>query len=339
MADANTAARVLSSALCPWLEAPLAALTQAHEKGRLGHAWLLSGPRGIGKLNLALVFAARLLGNDEGRPLPSLDAASAGEAMRARHELGDHHPDLHWVHPEPDKLTIGVEQLRAVSQALSLKGFSGGAKVVIVEPAEAMTIAGANALLKTLEEPTPSTYLLLVSHQPGRLVSTIRSRCQTLVVRAPASEEARQWLADLDDASGLSSDAVRAPLYASEKISNYIDNNINDIEMIVNSVYDYRIDPQVVADGWAKLDVDLILEAVAGQLQAAIRARCTQEHSNSITDTGSDSLHNPWPALTLISLFEQLDATEKLREQRGSGINVEMALRALLLGFQPHRGA
>jgi DNA polymerase-3 subunit delta' len=339
MPDEASAVQILSAKLCPWLKAPLETLEQAFTSGRLGHAWLLTGPRGIGKLNLALAFGASLLGTRGNSPPQNLEATLAGLAMRQRHDPSDRHPDLHWLQPEADKLTIGVEQIRSMSQALSLKGFGGRAKVVVMEPAEAMTTAAANALLKTLEEPTPSTYLLLISHQPGRLMSTVRSRCQTLIVKAPARDEAAQWLSSLEGARRLSADAVRSPVHACEKISEYIDNNINEIFDHINDIYEYNSDPQVIADRWNKLDIDLILGAVAAHLQALIRARASREGSNSITDSAGDSLHNPLPALKLTRLFGQLDATEKLREQRGTGINVEMALRALLLGFQPDRGA
>jgi DNA polymerase-3 subunit delta' len=338
MSEASPLAR-LGTALCPWLSRDLDKLEQAHAGERLGHAWLLTGTRGVGKINLALVLASRLLSRTvSGSPPPALDAATAADAMRARHEPSDHHPDLHWVHPLEDKVTISVEQIREVSQDLSLKGFAGGAKVVIVEPAEAMTVAAANALLKTLEEPTASTYLLLVSHQPGRLVGTIRSRCQTLLVRGPAAEEGRAWLGALGH-EGLGPDAYRAPLHVAEMSQVYVDNSINEIPTVINSIYEIKGDPHAWAEKWAKLDLGLVLEALAVLIQRVIRARAAGEASNSITDRGGDSLHNAWPALTLKELFRQLDAAQRLRESLGTGINAELALRVLLSGFQPDRGA
>src|SRR5690606_23192993 len=181
---------VLAERLCPWLREPLARLDAARRGGRLGHAWLIKGPAGVGKLNLAYVFAQRLLdgASDPSEP-PPLAPADAVEAMSARRAPADHHPDLHRVFPEADKRTIGIEQIRELSQALAMKAFRGGAKAAVIEPAEAMTPAAANALLKTLEEPAEQTYLFLITHQPERLLPTIRSRCQGLAVAAPGPSE------------------------------------------------------------------------------------------------------------------------------------------------------
>src|SRR5690606_8266279 len=145
---------VLTERLCPWLRDPLARLDAARRSGRLGHAWLIKGPPGVGKRNLAYVFAQRLLeGKTEAGEPPALGPAEAVDAMRAARAAADHHPDLHRVFPEPDKRTIGIEQVRALSEALAMRAYRGASKVAVIEPAEAMTPAAANALLKTLEEP------------------------------------------------------------------------------------------------------------------------------------------------------------------------------------------
>lgn len=337
----STPPQVLSGALCPWLLPKLEQLERAHANDRLGHAWLIAGRCGIGKLNLALVLAQRLLTGRRNATPATLEAREAGDAMRARHEPADRHPDLHWLHPEEDKTAIGIEQVRAAAAVLSLKGFGGGAKVVIVEPAEAMTVAAANALLKTLEEPTAETYLLLISHQPGRLPQTIRSRCQTLSVRGPTAEAGRRWLEPLagKHIDGLPFELLRAPLELAQDIEAYMDNNINEIYAILDKIYQGNADANTIAEQWAKLDLALILEALTGRLRQVIKARATREHSNSITDRSEDPLHNAWSALTLTQLFRQLDAAMRLRESLGTGINAELALRVLLLGFQPHRGA
>ena len=142
MTDTAHALATLGKKLCPWLKPTLEQLEQARTAKRLGHAWLVVGPQGVGKLNLALVFAGRLLTDSPEEPA-ELEAAQAVAAMRARHQPVDHHPDLHWIFPAEDKRTISVEQIRDVSEALALKAFRGPAKVVVIEPAEAMTTAAA----------------------------------------------------------------------------------------------------------------------------------------------------------------------------------------------------
>ncbi len=188
------ALHTLQRRLCPWLRAALSRLEAAHAAGRLGHAWLIGGPAGSGKLNLALVFARRLLERGPKQDPPDLSAEDAVAAYADRHAPVDHHPDLHWLFPQEDKTAIAVEQVRELGADLSLKAHAGGAKVVVFEPADGMTTAAANALLKSLEEPSADTYLLLLADQPNRLPATIRSRCQRLDVPRPTPSEVAAWL-------------------------------------------------------------------------------------------------------------------------------------------------
>ena len=123
--------------------------------------------------------------------------------MTTRHDPTDHHPDLHWVFPEPKKRSISVDQIRETADALMLTSLYGQAKIVIIEPAEALTPGAANALLKTLEEPTRDTYLFLVCHQAGHLPATIRSRCQTLSLPQPPLESSLNWLSAQPGATGI----------------------------------------------------------------------------------------------------------------------------------------
>ena len=340
MTEIESPQKLLARKLCPWLVESLISLEAALRANRLGHAWLLTGPAGSGKINLALTFADRLLRGDSSAELPqTLSAAEAVSAMRDRHIPSDHHPDLHWIYPEEDKRNISVEQVRSVSQALTLTALQSQVKIVIIEPAEAMTSSAANALLKTLEEPTEDTYLLLLSHQPGRLAGTLRSRCQVLRLREPSAQASKQWL-DLPGAAAAAEDlglGTQTPIQLAQSVSNDNINDINNIYTKLNEVSNNKLDPQLLADEWLKLDLELLLEWLAAQLQGAIRARFLPQASNPFTDLRIGSLHNAWTALTLNRLFEQLRGAERLRDQVGSGINVDLALRVLLLGFRSDR--
>lgn len=324
----------LSGSLCAWLRKPLATVEAAHRDGRLGHAWLIAGPAGLGKLNLSLVFADRLLrGHVGSQEPPELSAAAALEAMSDRHKPVDHHPDLHWLFPEEDKRSISIEQVRDALESLALKGHQGGAKVLLIEPAEAMTAAAANALLKSLEEPPGQTYMLLVSEQPGRLPSTIRSRCQTLLVHGAKADA----VADRGPAAG--SRAELAPLRLAQENTKEYTLLIIELNDSLNLIYEAKRDAQAVADEWLKKnDLGAILDWLIGRVRQALRMRIASRGSNPITEPQPAVLHNQWEALTLATLFEQLAAAERLREQLGGGINAELALRVLLLGFVPERG-
>ena len=321
---------ILSERLCVWLREPLQRLENAAARGRLGHAWLITGRPGLGKLNLALVFADRLVRGRVGAALPpDLPPAQALEAARNRPQTLDHHPDLHWVFPAEDRRSISVEQIRVVTDALGLKGFHGGPKVVVIEPAEAMTVAAANALLKALEEPSPNTYMLLVSHQAGRLPSTIRSRCQMLIVHTPRNAPGPRASAPLP---------ALPPLLAAASESDEYRSKINEIETSLNLVYESKRDPIEIADQWAGEDLEQTLDWLGRRIYAAVRDRVLAGPSKPVTVAAWPVLHNPWPKLSLDVLFEQFAAVDRLRTQLDGGVNAELALRVLLMGFVAERG-
>jgi DNA polymerase-3 subunit delta' len=273
-----------------------------------------------------------------------LDSNAAGEALQTKGEADDHHPDLYYLTPAPEKRATSIEQVRDAISALALTSHEGIAKVLIVDPAESLTLAAANALLKTLEEPTPNTYFFLVSHQPGILPATVRSRCQVLSLLPPPTEVALDWLvagtsnADAQSRAVLLRLASGAPLRALALYgAEYI--NINsELEDIFQQISILKIDPQGVADRWLKGDVEVYLAWLATRLEWAIKGRLAPDAWTSVTDLGPDSLHNTWRSLTLTTLFERLQGTQTLLGQLGRGVNVDLALRVLLLGFQPERG-
>lgn len=172
-------------------------LLRAYQSGRLPHAWLLTGPRGIGKATLAYRFARFLLSRDDpvaaGPALfetaaPSDDLALAPEHPAFRRVAAQSHADLLSIERRARddgklKRDIDVESIRHLNSFLHMTAAEGGWRVGIVDTADEMNVNAANALLKVLEEPPANAVLLLVSHAPGRLLPTIRSRCRRLAVK------------------------------------------------------------------------------------------------------------------------------------------------------------
>lgn len=340
MTEPTSGFAMLSSKLCPWLQPALAQLEAARAAKRLGHGWLLAGPVGIGKLNLALLLAQRLLARGApGGPPADLPAAEAVAAMRDRHTPVDHHPDLHWLFPEEEKRSISVEQVRDAAESLNLKSHGGGAKVVVIEPADGMTSSAANALLKTLEEPSDDTYLILLSHQPQRLPATIRSRCQRLNLARPSIDQLAAWVgvppAKIGPAWLL---AGGSPLQTAALLADRKASESNILRDQLSLVSRDEVEVQSVADAWTKGDVELALTWLTRELHRQIRLRLAPAVSTSVTDRDEGMLHNAWSKLTLERLFEQYETAERLLNQLGSGINMELALQAMLLGFRGNRG-
>ena len=165
----------------------------ALDAGRLTHALLICGPEGLGKRALAQALAQRLLCRDP------VDGHACGQCKSCHLMAVGTHPDRYEETLEPNekgdpRSEIAVSQIRRLGERLTLTPQIGQVQVALVHPAELMNRSAFNALLKTLEEPPPGRYLILVSDQPYRLPATIRSRCQRLDVRLPAREDAYAWL-------------------------------------------------------------------------------------------------------------------------------------------------
>lgn len=171
-------------------------LLRAHASGRLPHAWLLSGPRGVGKATLAYRFARFLLSPDAqggglfGDAPQSLAVAEDDPVFRRVAAAG--HSDLMTLEKGQDdkgkpRSVIPVEDVRRLLSFARMTAGEGGWRVAIVDAVDEMNRNAANALLKVLEEPPPRSMLLLVSHAPGSLLPTIRSRCCQLPL-APLDE-------------------------------------------------------------------------------------------------------------------------------------------------------
>ncbi len=179
-------------------------ILEALRSARLHHAWLISGPRGIGKATLAFRFARFLLAHGGAIP-PGADSLHVPPEHPAFHTIAaGAHPDLFTLRRGTDPRTgrlravINVEDARRAAHFLSMTAAGGGWRVVVVDTADEMNAAAANAILKILEEPPPRSVFLMVSHSPGRLLPTVRSRCLHLPVRPLTQEQTRETLALLD---------------------------------------------------------------------------------------------------------------------------------------------
>ncbi|MFN4089810.1 MAG: DNA polymerase III subunit delta' [Alphaproteobacteria bacterium] len=167
-----------------------AALLQAWAGGRPHHAWLVTGPQGIGKATLAYRFARFMLlhGEHKGGAVPA-SLAVAADAPLFRRVASGGHSDLLTLERGVDakgkpRPVIPVEDVRRVADFLHRTALEGGWRIVVVDSADDLNRHGANALLKILEEPPRRAMLLLVCHSPGRLPATILSRCRRLTLRA-----------------------------------------------------------------------------------------------------------------------------------------------------------
>ena len=200
----------MSAALPPWQSAQWRTLSQRAERGSLPHALLLAGEQGLGKRAFADAFVrARLCAR------PHAGFACGNCNTCALLQAGTH-TDRVLVTREVNENTgklrseIIVEQIRGLSARLAMAPQLGGWQVAVVDPADALNPAAANALLKTLEEPTAASLIVLVADEPWRLPATIRSRCQRVDFVAPPFGEALAWLQGRGYTEGVAREALDA---------------------------------------------------------------------------------------------------------------------------------
>ena len=183
--------------MTPWSQEPWRIVSQMIQKQRMPHALLIQGGVGIGKQQFADDLAAALLCNS-----PLADQQACGECRGCKLLQAGTHPDFSRIMPTgSEKSTsdnpvknIRIDDIRDLCAKLNTTSQLEGSRVVVIEQAERILLAAANALLKTLEEPGADTVILLVCSKPHRLPITIRSRCQKLNFSIPTSSESIEWL-------------------------------------------------------------------------------------------------------------------------------------------------
>ncbi|GGF81065.1 DNA polymerase III subunit delta' [Alteromonas lipolytica] len=199
--------------MLPWLENRFQQLIERFQRNSLHHGILLSGPQGVGKRELADALLQTIL------CLHPSGQGACGECQSCKLINAGNHPDRYVL--ESEKL-LGVDAIREAIGKLNTTAQIGRHKVLIIPAAERMTEAASNALLKTLEEPTDNTYLLLLTHRIAGLLPTILSRCEKHVIATPSPAQSLQWLAsqghtEVDNA--LLNAYGNAPLRVAEALS------------------------------------------------------------------------------------------------------------------------
>ncbi len=180
--------------LQPWLQPLWEGLCARIDAQRFPHALLLTGPSGLGKRDLVAALVERMLCT-----APAADGFACGRCRGCTLQRAGTHPDRVTVQLEARddgklRTEITIDQIRTLGERFASRPSFGGWQVVVIDPADRMNTAAANALLKTLEEPAANTALILIADDPARLPATIRSRCQRIELRPPELALARAWL-------------------------------------------------------------------------------------------------------------------------------------------------
>jgi DNA polymerase III subunit delta' len=313
--------------MLPWHEPTRLRMQAALDGSRLPHAVLVHGPAGVGKQRFSAALAAALLCTDRGASL----AACGHCADCALYRAGSH-PDLHWLQPEEEKKSIGVDQVRETCEKLAMTSMRRGFRIAIVQPAQAMTPNAQNALLKTLEEPAPRTLIVLVTARPSALLPTLRSRCQRLEIACPPPAMAVPWLEHATGApvpDGLLDLAGGAPLRALEIAPHYAAMD-GQMATLLEELLAGRSEACAAAAAMMGEGLLVRLDWLEHWLAQLIRSRTTPTGTR-LTVRGGSVLQRTAAEVNISAAFRMVDRVREVRRLLVGSAAAQLLVEALLV--------
>ncbi|MEH6811009.1 MAG: DNA polymerase III subunit delta' [Motiliproteus sp.] len=300
----------LNTEVYQWQQPAWTKLLSLHQKQRLPHAMLLSGPQGIGKEHFARVCAYYILCQN-----PKQEACGSCKSCLLNQQ--GTHPDLVTIFPDEPGKPIKIDQIRDLNRFITSTPQQGGYRVVIISPAEEMNINAANAVLKGLEEPGDKTLFLMVSHASGRLMATIRSRCQSYPLPLPTAEQAEIWLDQqgIENAQLLLKLAGGAPLSAQKLFS---DGGAEKRTLLVSGlkgVASRRCSVPEIAVQWQKEDPLQMLSWLYSLITDMIRYRSSGSADNLTNLDAKTLVIKASARIPAEKLFAFVDKIQEYRRQ------------------------
>lgn len=241
------------------------------------HAYLLHGPAGIGKRALAERLMALLLCHTPA----GLEAC--GHCKGCHLLAAGTHPDNYILEPEEADKAIKVDQVRDLISFVVQTAQMGGRKVILIEPVEAMNINASNALLKSLEEPSGNTVLLLVTHQPSRLLPTVKSRCVQQACPLPDEASSLAWLAQAlpecseDERRELLVLAAGSPLAARRLQQQGVREQRALVVEGVKKLLKQQVGVSQLAESWKTLPMIMLFDWFCDWTQGMLRYQLTKD--------------------------------------------------------------
>jgi DNA polymerase-3 subunit delta' len=314
---------LLERAGVTWLEPVRRQLAEQHDQGRLPHGILLAGAPGAGQAELATWLASRVLCRGPG-------TKPCGACADCRLFLAGNHPDYRWISIPPDKKQIGIDQVRALSEALAMRSYRGGAKLAVISPAEAMNPSSFNALLKTLEEPARETYLVLAASRVDRIPKTIMSRTQKHRLPLPGESDAIGWL----KAHGVKGDlpailalAGGAPFLAAEYAEEGLGEIEEEMQEAIAAAAAGRFDIVAFADRSAKNAPGARLVWLESWLTRSLKAAALG--SDLVNSNRLPWLRPPGQDRKIRAGYGLLDQLREARRQVGGPLNTQLLFEGL----------
>lgn len=318
-------AELLVTARAPWLDSLRERLSDAHGTGRMPHALLIHGTAGSGQSALA-AWVAQLVLCDRPHEAP------CGACQGCILFTAGNHPDLRLLSLQDKASEIKIDQVRELSEKLSLTSYRGGFKVGLIDPADRMNRHSFNALLKTLEEPSQDTLLILVAARIDRMPATVVSRCQRLRISTPAASAALSWL----ERAGQRAHGVRllrlaggAPLAALELARIGADELADDMAAALGG--GAIRDPLALAGAWSRDRPQERLAWLEAWLEGGIKALTGA--SDAVNNNCDFGLPLEGTGLNIRAAFTLLDRTRETRAALDGPLNAQLLFEDLLVGL------
>lgn len=310
----------------PWQQPIWQTLQQCRQQHRMPHALLFSGAEGVGKQQLALTLANAMLCTQ-----PDANGFACGHCKTCHLTKAGSHPDFRMIAPEEKAQTIKIDQIREVVDFVNETALLGGYRVIVINPAAAMNVNAANALLKTLEEPTPNTLIILISHQSMRLPATITSRCRRVHFHKPEKNAALSWLNNQLQPAAMNSElllslAENGPLKALKLQENDIIALRHDLHQCLLAISQKKTDPLEAATKWQDQDLPVLFHWLLSWLKDVLRLKLTDNHADVVNQDFKTDFPAITRKLTLTNLMPFIDYVQQVSMQISGVFNLNKLL-------------
>jgi len=318
----------------PWQQSQWTRLLEQYQDEKLPHALMFAGQKGLGKGHLAMSLAQYLLCKT---PRSGL---ACGDCRACALNRAGTHPDLKTLRPEEVGKAVKIDQVRNLAEFVGKTSQQGGYKVAIIEPAESMNLNAANALLKSLEEPSPNTLLILVSHVPNSVMATVRSRCQILSLATPPEDQALPWLNAMitdGDAESLLKFANGAPILAKEMLNGDLLERRQGFQEGMTNIASGQLSPLQAAKSWLDLETIELMDWMIGWAHGLVCYLGTPMDSGSVRGQAPDKqLQAMVGGMDQSHLFRYIDKIILAKRQLLSGANPnkQLLLEELLMDWR-----
>jgi len=315
-----------------WQAAQWQRLVQLTADQKMPHALILSGHSGVGKRHFAEAMGYYLL------CLSPVNKIPCGRCKGCELNQAGTHPDLFVLEPEDGSRVIKIDQVRKLTEFVAKTSQQGGGKIALINPVEALNVNAANALLKSLEEPSGDTVMLLVTQSPTQVIATIRSRCQQMEFGLPSREESLAWLEPLavgHDPHYLLDSAGGAPLAALQLLE---DDTLEHLHSLVDGLLGLAHSRCTALELAAKLhrnEVLPVVEFMMKWLQLGQKSAVVEVQQGSQTDAEFELLQvlSMVPAAIMYRFWDKI-ITVKRQLLSASNPNKQLLLEELFMDWQ-----